>query len=373
MKIAFFGAFGRPVTGDTLEQTGCGGSETALIHMALELHKSGNEVFVFNRCGDRHGNYSGVEYKDITELSAFLSAGNKFDIFVAFRDLEILKIIGRNAAAFGLKKVVYWAHDDLSYLWNDQPRREDIGSRLKEFTDAIFAVSRWQKSIYQEKLGLPAEKIYVTRNGVDLDYYKEEVKKEAGRLIYSSVPDRGLDLLVELLPKIREQIGSASLEAFTSFTVYGTDTDAKLAELFQSAKQAGINFHPAKTQRELAKEMGKSCLLLYPNHQASLHPVFGETSCITVLEAQAAGTPVITSDRGALSESVLDGQTGILIKGDPYSAEYKSEFIRQTVGLLKDKERWQKMSRQARERMFKEYGWPLIAKEWQAEFTRLIG
>ena len=373
MKIAFFVAFGRPVTGDTLEKTGCGGSETALINMARELQRLGNEVFVFNRCGDQHGNYAGVEYKDITELSAFLSAGHKLDVLVAFRDLEILKIIGKNAAAFGIKKVVYWAHDDLSYLWEDAPRLADIGGRLKEFPDLILAVSQWQKNMYMEKFGLSAEKIYVTRNGLNLDYYKEETEKVPHRLIYSSVPDRGLDILVELFPKIKEQVPTASLEAFTSFAVYGTDTDTKLTDLFQAAKQAGITFHPPKTQRELAKEMEKSVLMVYPNHKSTLHPVFAETSCITVLEAQAAGTPVITSNRGALNESVVNGQTGILIDGDPYSAEYQREFIKQTVALLKDNERRAQMSRQAKQRMFTEFGWDRIAKEWVEEFATLIG
>jgi glycosyltransferase involved in cell wall biosynthesis len=373
MKIAFFGAFGRPVTGDTLEKSGCGGSETALINMALELHKLGNEVYVFNRCGQDHGNYAGVEYKDITELSAFLSAGHKLDIFIAFRDLEISKIIGKNTAAFGIKKMVYWAHDDLSYLWDDPPRLADISGRLREFPDVILAVSRWQKTMYLEKFGIPAEKIYVTRNGVDLDHYQVEAEKIPDRLIYSSVPDRGLDILAELFPKIRAQIGNSTLEAFSSFAIYGTDTDAKLAELFQAAGRAGITFHPPKTQRELAKEMEKCSLMLYPNHKSTLHPVFAETSCITVLEAQAAGVPVITSNRGALNESVLDGKTGILINGDPYSQAYKDEFVRQTVALLKDNERRALMGRQAKERIFKEYGWPLIAGEWQTEFARLLG
>ncbi len=372
MRIAFFGAFGRPVVGDTLEKTGCGGSETALINMAHELHRLGDEVFVFNRCGNARGTYSGVEYRDITELGPLLQTGQKFDIFVAFRDLEILRIIGKNAAAFGIRKIVYWAHDDLSYLWDNPAQLAEIGGRLKTFPDVLFAVSNWQKEMYMEKFGVPAHQIYVTRNGVNPDYFRHEVPKEGNRLIYSSVPDRGLDLLVELFPRIKNQIPDATLEAFTSFAVYGADTDTKLTDLFRSAKEAGITFHPPKTQRELAREIGKSKLMVYPNHKSSLHPVFAETSCITVLEAQAAGTPVVTSDRGALSESVLNGETGILIEGDPYSAEYKEDFVRQTVSLLKDHERWLEMSKKGRERIFNEFGWPQIAGEWQTEFTRLL-
>lgn len=371
MKIAFYGRYGRPVTGKTLEEGGCGGSESALIYMALELHKLGNEVYVFNKCGDKHGDYDGVKYRDVTEFGPLLKSGLTLDILVLFRDLDFLKVLGKNAASIGIKKVAYWAHDDQSYLWNNPKMLAEVGSWLNEFTDRVFAVSNWQADIYTEKFGVKKEKILITRNGVNLELFKDGMKRENNRLIYSSVPDRGLDILVEIFPEIKKQI-PVELYIFSSFKIYGVpETDLKLKDLFEKAKAEGIHIMEPVTQKELAKELQKSMLLVYPNHKATFHPVFAETSCITVLEAQAAGTPVITSKRGALPESVIDEETGVVIDGDPYSKEYKEKFIYETVDLLKDQERWGEMSTNARKKMQGFYSWTKIAAEWQAEFNRI--
>jgi glycosyltransferase involved in cell wall biosynthesis len=76
----------------------------------------------------------------------------------------------------------------------------------------------------------------------------------------------------------------------------------------------------------LATEMLSSSLCLYPND-------FWETFCLTALETQAAGVPMITTKLGALS-TTLSGEGNVLIKGDPHSAEYTKEFIASTVVLL---------------------------------------
>ncbi|OGB90882.1 hypothetical protein A2625_07575 [candidate division WOR-1 bacterium RIFCSPHIGHO2_01_FULL_53_15] len=372
MRIVFFGRYGRAVTSKTLEEGGLGGSESALIYMALELRRLGHEVIVFNNCGDQRGDYDGVKYHDVSELNQFIETKTAVDVFMLFRDLDFLKIIGKNAALLGLKKVVYWAHDDQSYLWENKPALAEVGRWLNEFTDRVFAVSKWQASIYIDKFGVSPGKIYETRNGVNLDLFRENIARKPDRLIYSSVPDRGLDLLCEMYPRIRARV-PAELYVFSSFKVYGSpETDEKMQEIFARAKTTGIRLMEPVIQRELAKEMQKSYLLLYPNHQATLHPVFAETSCITVLEAQAAGTPVITSDRGALPESVIDRETGIIIPGDPYSNEYQNKFVEATVNLLQGQQLWENFSWNARTRIFSRYSWAGIAKEWEAELSRLV-
>lgn len=372
MRIAFYGRYGRPVTGKTLEETGCGGSESALIYMARELHLLGHEVYVFNQCGEAHGTYDGVEYRDVKEFGQILQSGKGFDVLVVFRDLDILKVLGPDSSSIGIKKKVYWAHDDQSYLWNNPNKLAEIGGWLNKNTNSIFAVSKWQADVYAEKFGVHKDKIYVTRNGVNLSLFQKPINKEPKRLIYTSVPDRGLDILVDIFPEIKKQTG-AELYVYSSFKVYGASaTDAKLKDLFAKAKNEGINIMEPLTQKELSRELLRSRLMVYPNHQATFHPVYAETACIAVLEAQAAGTPVITSKRGALPESVLDNETGILIDGDPYSSEYKTKLIEATVKLLKDDKEWQRLSDNAKKRTLQEYSWTKIAGEWQDKFNQLI-
>jgi len=96
------------------------------------------------------------------------------------------------------------------------------------------------------------------------------------------------------------------------------------------------------------------------------------TSCIAALEAQAAGCPVIASKRGALVESIKDGETGLLIEGDPYSKEFQDKFVNETIKLLKDKARLDKMRVESIKYIKNNFTWELIAKEWTEKFKDMI-
>ena len=70
--------------------------------------------------------------------------------------------------------------------------------------------------------------------------------------------------------------------------------------------------------------MLSSSLCLYSNN-------FWETFCLTALETQAAGVPMITTaEIGALSTTLSN--TGNIFAGyNPYSPEYKEKFISETI------------------------------------------
>jgi glycosyltransferase involved in cell wall biosynthesis len=54
---------------------------------------------------------------------------------------------------------------------------------------------------------------------------------------------------------------------------------------------------------------------------------------------------------------VLQGQTGILIEGEPFSAAYGEAFVGAVVELLKDSGKRQALGQAARERILTEYTW----------------
>jgi hypothetical protein len=96
--------------------------------------------------------------------------------------------------------------------------------------------------------------------------------------------------------------------------------------------------------------------LAYPNHYA-------ETFRVAAIEAQAAGCAVVTSQLGALPETVGDG--GVCIPGDPRSRAYQDAFVDACVRLLTDDEAWLAASGRARARAWGEYTWARIAAEWE--------
>lgn len=92
-------------------------------------------------------------------------------------------------------------------------------------------------------------------------------------------------------------------------------------------------------------------------------------NCITALEAQRAGVPILSSNYAGLRTTV--GDSGLLIgdgtKGQSYTKEYREKFVEEAVSLLTDKAKWQHWS----ERGFKnteDKSWTHCAKRWQELF-----
>ncbi len=120
----------------------------------------------------------------------------------------------------------------------------------------------------------------------------------------------------------------------------------------------GILWRGALTPENLLKEIGDSFLLLYPN-------VYPETSCIVAHMAISCGTPVITSDFGALPE-IINSRNGVLIKDTPRNnSDYKKQFLEAFNLLIKEKN-WQKRHEYC---LRYKLSWNEVAKEWNDFFN----
>jgi GT2 family glycosyltransferase/intein/homing endonuclease len=92
-------------------------------------------------------------------------------------------------------------------------------------------------------------------------------------------------------------------------------------------------------------------------------------NCITAIECQRAGVPVLASNYAGLQTTV--GDSGILIgdgtKGQSYTKEYRERFVAEAVSLLKDRAKWQEWSDKGFKNSEK-YSWANVAKMWDGLF-----
>jgi glycosyltransferase involved in cell wall biosynthesis len=95
---------------------------------------------------------------------------------------------------------------------------------------------------------------------------------------------------------------------------------------------------------------------------------FGETSCVTAMEAQAAGLRTVTSPIAALNETV--GDRGVMIDGDWLSEGYQSKFVDSVVRAMTDPENGdrQKFQQYAKEN----FSWDSLAVDWIKMFSDVI-
>ena len=339
---------GIPFDGNTIKKRGLGGSESALFYIARCLAHNGYSVKVFNKC-EQPGVYDGVEYRELVDFYLF-NHWNSASVFISSRSFKPV-FYPVNA-----KTKVVWLHDmpDVAYLGDYDLSKAD----LSDYT--FFTLSTYQTEQWKSFLGIEGKQFYITRNGFDPAWFSFYiVTRKRNKLIYSSRPNRGLDVLLNVFPEIRKQVPDVELHVFTYALSEG---DREYEPYLRKLHQPGIIFRGSVSQDVLAREMMEARLLVYPS-------TFKETSCITAIEAQAAGTPVVTSNRGALPETVTDSMSGIVINGDPYSLEYQERFVNEVVRLIQDDKLWKKLSDGARKRAYELYTWEHIAQEWLEYFT----
>ncbi len=346
--VAFFHQ-GVPFTGATLRERGLGGTESAVVYVAEALARRGCRVTVFNRC-DAPGDEHGVQYRPVGACAAALAEAPPTAL-VAVRAWSGLAL-----APEGTQRV-YWAQDAA-----DQPAVQGLADpAARANIDRYLGISAWQVNLYVKTFGIAEHLWTQTRNGVDPSLFATpRADRDRYKLVYTSTPFRGLDVLLDLFPRIRAAVPEATLDLYTSMAVYGVAGDADRAEygpLYAKADQPGVRLLGSVPKAALAEALLGAGLLAYPNH-------FAETSCIAALEAQAAGCPVVTSALGALPETVRHGEAGWCLPGDAHSPAYQAAFVDAVVGLLCDEVQWQTFSEQARARVLTEYAWDRIAGEW---------
>jgi phosphatidyl-myo-inositol dimannoside synthase len=75
------------------------------------------------------------------------------------------------------------------------------------------------------------------------------------------------------------------------------------------------------------------------------------------IEAAACGRPVVVGDSGGARESLIDGETGLLVDGADVEAVADA-----VADLLADPVRAGTMGAAGRERVVRDHTWPLIAE-----------
>jgi glycosyltransferase involved in cell wall biosynthesis len=330
LDIVFFVGHGlEPWNGQTIQETGMGGSETMEWELARRLARMGHRVRLFGHCTPTmEGLFDGVE---------FLDQGRYRNL-----DCDVLIASRRPDAVddhYNVKAVVRLLH------FHDVHAGEALTHERAYRFDGFLALSQWHKRcLLQVYPTLPEGKIIVTRNGLDLArFWMPEARnfRDPHRAVFSSSPDRGLQALLDMWPRIREQVPDAELRIFYSFNnweaVARMNNDRAQLQQIANLKHLastlpGVTLCGRVNQKQLAEEFMAAGVWLYPTW-------FHETYCITAAEAQAAGLRTVTSKLAGLTETV--GEYGVLIPVDeanlPHcigSDAYQKAFIEAAVAAM---------------------------------------
>lgn len=354
LDVVFYVGDGLEIwTPESVKKTGIGGSETAVIEMSKRLAAKGCRVRVYAGCGKNgEGIYDGVEYYHSNKFQDL-----KCDVLIVSRMSNMLDDVYNIKAKIKL----LWCHDVIAV---------NAKNSLLLKTNKILALSEWHKQNLIREHNLHPDHVIVTRNGIDLDRFIAKIDRNPFKVINSSSPDRSWASLLDVWPEVKKRVPQAELHLFYGFKGWKTlapyrpgqaDTIRYLEDKIEQLKSQGVVYRDRLPQKELAKEFLSSGVIAYPTW-------FTETSCITMMEAQAAGLRMITSSIAALNETV--GNRGTLIEGDWVSEEYKEKFVDAVVKALKKSNNSDRIKLQNYAK--KNFGWDSLASEWENMFFDLI-
>jgi glycosyltransferase involved in cell wall biosynthesis len=203
---------------------------------------------------------------------------------------------------------------DHLYLKRYLPRTLRLASR-------VVVISEWVGSELQRAYGTPAEKIMVIPPGVDSSAFKPDIPPQlrqsvrkryglAGDYIFSLgtlEPRKNFSGLIEAYAMLPDVVRRRTVLAIAGGPGW------KNEDVFETVRRLGltsrVKFLGYISEVDRAPLMHEAVLFALP----ALYEGFG----MPVLEAMACGTPVVTSDRGALPE--VGGQAVIYV--DPLRPE----------------------------------------------------
>jgi glycosyltransferase involved in cell wall biosynthesis len=341
---------------NTFDSGGMGGSETMAWEMSWRLARLGHKIRVYGDCPNMEGIFRGVQFLNHEKFP-----GTKCDVLITSRRPHIMDVEYNIQAKIRL----CWVHD------------VTCGSELTHVRglriDRFLVLSQWHREFFLSKYAfIHPDQVLVTRNAIDLSRFDGHEIRNPHRAIYSSSPDRGLEVAIRAIQRVRNQIPDAELHVFYGFKNW--ERSANLAndagqinlikhvqKLIDDNANNGVIFHDRVSQKQLAREFMKSGVWTYPTW-------FAETSCITAMEAQAAGLRIVTSPIAALTETVA--QRGMMIAGDWLSKDYLERFVNSVIDSMArpgDTDR-QRLIQYAHD----SFGFDALATEWDAMLHRVL-
>jgi glycosyltransferase involved in cell wall biosynthesis len=167
--------------------------------------------------------------------------------------------------------------------------------------------------------GLPAEKVVCIHSAVDIEAWQQPRERDwfcaefgldgdvkAVAVIAQLIERKGHRFLVEAMPAILEQVPQARFLFFGQ----GPLEDA----LKQLCRENGV------ADRVIFAGFRDDLARIMPNLDLVVHPALMEGLGVSLLQAAAAGVPIVAGRAGGIPEIVRDGENGFLVNPQEISS-----------------------------------------------------
>lgn len=281
--------------------------------------------------------------------------------------LEHFQIISSRVRELDESKIrVLWQHD----LSQDP---ESAKLRDKSFQDKFHKfvyISNWQMNQYQLFHGLPYDtKSIVLESGIEPADPMARWTHGDGkiRLVYTSTPQRGLDILVSVFQYLAEKYDDIHIDVFSSFKIYGwEDADKQYEPLYEQIRNhPQMTYHGFVPNEQLKHHLNSCDIFAYPS-------IWMETSCRAMLEAMSAQLVCVHPNYGALAET--SGALNVMYQGTLDKVEHANIFashLEAAIQFVRDKNQ-KEMVQFNKVYVDSRYSLDRIKRQWEVMLTDLL-
>jgi glycosyltransferase involved in cell wall biosynthesis len=254
----------------------------------------------------------------------------------------------------------------VSFNWFLRFFEEGMLARARKII-AVSHFTKWELTNYYK---IPAHKIQVIHNGVDIKKFQPAVDKRKVKVAMGLNPGdlaivsvgrlyarKGLFTLIESMPDIIKKFSKAK------FIISGKGQSDEMHKLNSYAERLGVRGNIVFTGYTPDRELPK----LYQAADVFAFSTFYEHHPFAVLEALATGLPVVTTTVGGIPETIVSGKNGYLV--EPFNPRQFSEKI---LRLLENPAEAQEMGKKARQTVEQQLDWRIVVKEAMKVYDKVL-
>jgi glycosyltransferase involved in cell wall biosynthesis len=260
----------------------------------------------------------GFQAKEIRKLIRWIESESPPDVINLPNSL-LIGLAGPLKRATGRPIACTLQGEDLFLEGLVEPYRSEARELIRsqvESVDAFLAVSEYYVGFMPDYLEIPRDRLHVVPLGINLDGYEATPKQRSDTFTIGFfariAPEKGLHLLCEAYRRLRQRSDSprCRLEAAG---YHAPEYREYLAEIELKMKEWGL--HEEFNYRGVLDRQGKIDFLQSLDVM-SVPGSSGEGKGLSVLEAMAAGVPVVQPRYGSFTEMVTTTGGGILVEPD---------------------------------------------------------
>ena len=288
------------------------GYETLIFSYPDKINVYGGEIYRYGM-KDKLKTYLQV-FKYILSLKNKLKANNVDVVYC--NDMRGLLTVGVAAKLCGIP-VVIWDKLDKPHGWLDKLQLPLVTKNIIISNSVLNKYPKFQRKIFSHKIEKVMEGVFLEQFS-NIQSIRNDFETDTNDIVIAivgSISDRkGHDRLLSIFPKLVEQIPNLKL------WVVGEPGSSKKEQSFFDAlpnkEHPNITFMGFRD--DIPQIMASIDILVVPSRYEGMGMV--------IVEAMAAGKPVIGADCGGIPEVINNNETGYIFDGDSMS-DFKDKLL----------------------------------------------